>query len=66
MRMRIHNIPQWLPLTFEPVKKANKPRKHFESEETFETSETSAQTRAPRPSDILDEDQEGQHTDILA
>jgi hypothetical protein len=64
--MRIHSIPQWLPVTFEPIKKANKPRKQFESEEMSETSETSSETRPPRPSDILDEEQEGQHTDILA
>jgi hypothetical protein len=40
-----------------------KPRKHFHSEET---SESEKDTRSPRPSDILDEDLDDQHTDIFA
>ena len=39
-----------------------KPRKHFRSEEA---AESATDTRSPRPSDILDEDLDGQHTDIL-
>lgn len=31
--MRIHYIPQWLPVSFEPVKKPIKPRKYFHSED---------------------------------
>ena len=61
--MRIHYIPQWLPASFEPVKKPIKPRKYFHSEEA---SEPDANTGSPRPADILDEDLDGQHTDILA
>ena len=61
--MRVHYMPQWLPASFEPVKKPVKPRKYFHSEEA---AETEAGTKSPRPSDILDEDLDDQHTDILA
>jgi hypothetical protein len=61
--MRIHYIPQWLPASFEPVKKPIKPRKYFHSEEA---AETQANTGSPRPSDILGDDPNEQHTDILA
>ena len=61
--MRVHYMPQWLPASFEPIKKSIKPRKYFHSKEA---AETETDTRSPRPSDILDEDQDGHHTDILA
>jgi hypothetical protein len=61
--MRVHYMPQWLPATFEPTKKLAKARKQFTSEDA---AETPSEVYAPRPSDILDEDEEGQHTDILA
>lgn len=61
--MRIHYIPQWLPPTFEPTRKPAKARKQFYSEDA---TETPAEASTPRPSDILDEDEEAQHTDILA
>jgi hypothetical protein len=61
--MHIHYIPQWLPASFEPVKKPIKPRKYFHSEEP---AETETDTRIPRPSDILDEDLPEPRTDILA
>jgi hypothetical protein len=56
-------MPQWLPASFEPVKKPAKPRKFFHSEEA---NELETDIRSPRPSDVLDEDQDEPHTDILA
>ena len=61
--MRVHYMPQWLPASFEPVKKPAKPRKFFHSEEAIELE---TDIRSPRPSDVLDEDQDEPHTDILA
>jgi hypothetical protein len=61
--MRIHYTPQWIPASFEPKKKAANPRKRFHTEEA---ATTVADVGSPRPSDIHDEDPEGQHTDILA
>jgi hypothetical protein len=62
--MHIHPIPLWIPMATPPVKKAEKPRKFFRTEEATES--TGAETQPPRPSDILDEEFQGEHTDILA
>jgi len=61
--MRIHYVPQWIPASFEPTKKADKPRKRFLTEET---ATTDTDIGSPPPSDNEDEDPERQHTDILA
>jgi hypothetical protein len=61
--MRIHYMPQWVPASFEPIKKPVKPRKHFHSEEA---AETETNTRSQRPSNIFDEGLEDQCADILA
>lgn len=62
--MRVHPMPLWIPIAPPPVKKAEKPRKFFHTDEAAELSNT--ETRPVRPSDILDEDIQEQHTDILA
>jgi hypothetical protein len=62
--MHIHALPPWIPIATPPVKKAEKPRKFFHTEEARESS--SAATQPPRPSDILDEEFQGQQTNILA
>ena len=61
--MRIHYVAQWLPASFEPVKKPIKPRKYFNSDGA---AEPEANKGSPRPSDILDEDLDELRTDILA
>ena len=62
--MHFHAIPPWFPIAAPPVKKAEKPRKFFHTEEATESS--SAEMRPPQPSDILDGEFQGEHTDILA
>jgi hypothetical protein len=61
--MRIHYIPQWLPVPFEPVKKPTKSRKYFH---TDDAAEPEANKGLARPSDIFDEDLDEPRTDILA
>lgn len=62
--MRMHIIPPWIPVAFEPVKKPSKPRKFFHAEEASESGDSGGQSI--RPSSILDEDMEEKRTDILA
>jgi len=62
--VHIHAIPLWFPLATPPVKKAEKPRKFFHTEALTESSNAEAQR--PRPSDILDEEFQEEHTNILA
>jgi len=62
--MRIYYIPPWAPVPFEPARKPVKPRKFFDSDDTTETAD--ATPSAPRHSDIMNEELEEQHTDILA
>jgi len=62
--VHIHAIPLWFPIETPPVKKAEKPRKFFRTEEATESN--NAEVQRSRPSDILDEDFQEEHTDILA
>jgi hypothetical protein len=62
--MRIHYMPQWVPVSFQPVKKAVKPRKFFHTEEASETAESG--NYAPPISSLLDEETEDKRTDIFA
>jgi hypothetical protein len=57
-------MPLWVPVSFQPVKKADKPRKFFHAEGTNETAE-SGEYVPPLPS-LLDEETEDKRTDILA
>jgi len=62
--MRIHYVPPWTPISFEPARKPVKPRKYFHSDDTAKTGGSAPS--ASRLSDIMNEESEEQRTDILA
>jgi hypothetical protein len=62
--MRVHIIPTWIPVPFEPAKKPVKPRKFFHTEET-DGSGVAVEYLGPKSTD-MDEEAEEKHTDVLA
>lgn len=62
--MRVHVMPPWIPVPFEPKRKPVKPRKFFHTEDSSEPS-AGAEYPAPKTTGTSEEAEE-KHTDILA
>jgi len=63
--LRFHAITPWIPIVAPQVKKAEKPRKKFLHTDEA-TRSSGAEMQPPELSDILDEEYQREHTDILA